>query len=201
MTCTLSPLPDGQGDPDGDVLYRGVGLALSAWEAFEEELAWVVAFVTGGRDLGPVRAYGSKTARTVRRDELKRLVDAFFAKGERDGDRQQLLSLLDDADTLAPRRNDIAHGRVLRFGPHMAVEPWKDIGKGDRGCWLVAPYYNAKRTRLAPDGQPPTISDYAYVAADLEGFAEAFRDLERRALGFSGMLHRVYLPTGGLVPP
>lgn len=167
-----------KGDDDVATIFQAVGGALTAWEGFEGNLAFTFAVLCDARLPGAVRAYGTITAFGGRRD----MVAAAFGvyPHRRDEQLAGFPKFLDHAQKFASRRNEIAHGRVVKISP--------SIGASPEGCYLAPAEYNTnKRYRdweLA-DGvvhdvfefSKRAVGKYAYTSAQIDFYTGYFRRL------------------------
>jgi hypothetical protein len=160
----IPPLPD-KGDPEENITYASVGRALSAWELFETDLAFLFAFfiVPAHDSEAARRAYGSIVSFNGRADALKSAAATYFRNFPYK-DSTAFDDLMNIASRAAPRRNEIAHG-VLR--PYMLKEPWPDPI-----TYAVFPaYYATKRHDVH------NYPKYAYASPEIERFKQQFDEL------------------------
>jgi hypothetical protein len=160
------PFPD-KGDLNEDVLFASVGRALTAWELFEADLAFLfAAFIVPQRDSEAARrAYGCVANPRGRAELIRGAASVYFRNFPNQDSEEALDTLLATAQRGAERRNDIAHGYVR---PYLIKEPHPDPIS-----WvLFPPYYNTKRQDSW--GFP----DYAYTSAHIDHFRSQFEGLK-----------------------
>lgn len=195
-----TPDPPDKGDDDINVTYASVGRALSAWEAFESQLARVFASLVGGPGMNRVaeRAYGAVRTFEGRADMLAEAAETNFdwyqggphAEAARRFN-SDIRSLINEArNNASPKRNEIAHGIVEPywsfFPPSGPRRPLRRL----EGYVLGPPVYWTKKRELQTipvgtytEGEPPTAwlktnrSAYAYASSQIDHFGNLFKAL------------------------
>lgn len=166
------------GDNDASTLYASIGCALTAWERYESELAFLFSqFVCAG---GPssiqpaIRAYCAVRTFQGRMEMLKAASQSFFhGWGMKDDNRlvKKFMSMVNPSNRYNERRNDIAHGVVDAFIPEaFTIEAARRLA-GKMGHALFPTYgYFKERT---PEGYPL----YCYTSAEINYFRIQFISL------------------------
>ncbi|KAF0128503.1 MAG: hypothetical protein FD152_2312, partial [Xanthobacteraceae bacterium] len=133
----FAPLPVApRGTEVMDDVFRAVGAALTQWEFVETAFAELFGTLLGAPGGSAARAYGVVTTSGARRDMISQA-----AQGEFPHDEvllAQIKDVLSIAEVGSQRRNEIAHGAVMRL---------TDRGE-DRGCYLIPPTYVSKKFRF-----------------------------------------------------
>lgn len=165
------------GDSDIAALYASIGCALTAWERYESELAFLFSqFVsTGPGSIHPaMRAYCAVRTFQGRMEMLQAASESFFyGWGIKDGDplMSEFKSMLNPSKRYSERRNDIAHGVVDSFVPEDFTLEAAQRTAGKFGHALFPTYgYFRERT---PAGFP----FYCYTSAEINYFREQFLSL------------------------
>jgi hypothetical protein len=166
------------GDSDVAKLYASIGCALTAWERFESELAFLFAqFVspTLPSAIHPaIHAYCAVRTFHGRLEMLQAASESFFyGWGIKKDDRlvKKLKSLLNPYHRFNDRRNDIAHGVVDAYIPEVFTVEAARRNAGKFGHALF-PTYGCLKDR-AVSGFP----DYCYTAAEIDYFRDQFLSL------------------------
>lgn len=106
------------GDRKPNPIYTAVGMAMSSWEFIETDLAAMFAVFTGAtswKETAPaLRAYGSIISYRARREALTAAARAFFRVHRMARIERSFKVALKKCDGWSDRRNDLAHGLVLR---------------------------------------------------------------------------------------
>ena len=138
-----------------------VGRALSSWERLEIFLAYLFSRLCEAETSAAGDAYGAILAHNTRNDMLKAAARARFRQEKHHLTRA--LDLLNRVRKLAARRNEIAHGIVLRH----------QLNKDDEGCYLVPPNYNINKRGDDWGLQ----GKYRYTSEQIESFAGHFHNI------------------------
>jgi hypothetical protein len=152
-------------DDTADAVYLAVGKALSAWEDLEHQLARLfVFFVTDGAEQqwAAYRAYGSAVAFRGRLEMLQAAAEAHFTLVLADTEMEpRFKALLREVERYAPRRNEIAHGRVQPIGkPSLDPEDllgWSEIG------WCLYPSEYSKNQNILKEWDDDKIGSRALI--------------------------------------
>jgi hypothetical protein len=177
-----APPKPAKGDWSDAALYESIGRALSAWESFEVLFAQLfAAFLSPTTYYLPIeRAYGSILTFRGRSGMVAAAGAAYFLAEPEDeiekaDQRSELKHIINLSDKYSGRRNEIAHGMVGEYSaPDGPV----------RGLALLPPPYaerkNTLHTELDARINPYhrlTSPAYAYTTAEINYFAERFREL------------------------
>jgi hypothetical protein len=134
------------------------------------------AFVGDHSQTSPaMRAYGAGTAFTGRLNMVREASAAYFMILPDEELARLIGKLCADAQQLAPRRNEIAHG---------IVQPYFPKGGGQRGCALGPSRHASKNYKLTGNEDDPPYSavpNYAYTSKEIDDFAKAFEGLAKEA--------------------
>ncbi len=163
-----------EGDETPDALFTAVGRAMTEFGLFEANLGVLFGFLMQqGSDVEmAVRSFGSVRTFEGRIQMLKTVSEAFSYR--------RSIKFYDEIKTLAnnpwkhfgERRNEIAHGIVVAFGPAID-KSGKFIGRH----YLIPAAMDAQKRPL--EGPP----NYCYVASDVEYYASEFRILVAPVIG------------------
>jgi len=160
-----------RGDPTEEAVFVAVGRFLTKWEKLEMGCAEAyAAFVTMGsfETTIAMRSFGTVSASRSRTDMLKQAAEAYQFLGHEDGIRDHVGTLLNAYTDHASRRNEIAHGVVLRYANLTYALGEEVVGPVRPGFVLVPAEYNARKIHL--NGAPK----YVYDAAAIDRLVENF---------------------------
>jgi hypothetical protein len=162
------------GDTDENTLYASVGRALTAWERYEAQLAFLFAQFTTAILFQPsIRAYCAVRTFEGRADMLRAASKSYFY-GFGIGKDHQLTkdykAILSKATSFVPRRNDIAHGVVDHY---MQQEKAESFNKNE---FALFPAYGSLKERDSAG-----IPGYCYTSAELDYFSDQFAMLHKPA--------------------
>lgn len=169
----IPPLPN-EGDEKDATTFEAAGRALSAWEAFELELSRTFgALIGANRGLLPaIRAYGSVLTFRGRVDMVKAAAEVFFLVHQNEAKlKTELRELLKLAMLYSPRRNEIAHGIVLRYAQFLFAD--------SRGYCLGPAAYATSKQELSALAEGQIIQHsprYCYTASEINAFRDRFYD-------------------------
>ncbi len=176
-----------QGDPEGTIVYKSVGFALTNWERAEEKLGGLyLRLVRAPEESYDAirRAYGSIESNSARRKAIDAAAEAYFGtEWDNEDTRRAFLRLTEAIGFASKLRDDIAHGIVL--GQQM-----DDV---HYGYFLFPPDYNTARTNLFadPDGGDPlyhTMTKYRFTSEQIKSTGDKFQELHN-AIGYhSGLI-------------
>jgi hypothetical protein len=141
-----------------------VGAALSAWEKLEWQISRVFGILCETQTTAAQRAYGSAASHGARNDMLREAGEVYFHRHP--AHKETFRQLLEEFGKLAGRRNDIAHGCVVRRA---------NVGSG-HGHWLEPLDYNSRKTNAINLGA----RKYSYTHIQIDAFGSAFSDCLRR---------------------
>jgi hypothetical protein len=135
-------------------LYFSIGRALAEWSSIENELCSLFVMLYSGKHGYPAyKMYGSFPSTASRLNALKVTAEAFYAeKPEHAAYARALFGL---TEKFLGRRNDIAHGLVVRVREHKAA--------------LMEPHFNQKHA-----DQRSRKAVYEYEAHHVLGCAKQF---------------------------
>jgi hypothetical protein len=183
------PPPPNRGDATDLAVFAAVGRALTEWEKFEDSFANLFARFMGmeGDALPASRAYGSIVSFRSRCAMVKAAADAFFLKEKESGAESHISKIIEFAEGLAPRRNEIAHGIVQHFDEpdgFVSTPAGGVIVKMKRWGYAIAPprHSTGKTTiEISPILMEATITvpKYRYTSAEIGDFANMFSTLAR----------------------
>lgn len=172
-------LPD-RGDEDPDATFTAVGLVLSAWETVEFEMARLYSTFADDPDGAAIHRYGDGRIFRDRLAQLHIAADKHFIRRPGQSTEGDFKALADHAEKAADRRNEVAHGIVMRidtitfFRNAILVRLWHRPHFA-----LVPPLY---LLRKHVDGLP----EFAYRSRDLRVLSGRMLDL---ATGVSRYRH------------
>lgn len=187
----MPPLPE-KGDWSECGLYESIGRALSAWEAFESDLAGVfTALLSPSLFLLPAeRAYGSILTFRGRSEMIEAAAEAFFIAKPNRRKHHILKAILKKAGRYSARRNEIAHGIVGEYST--------PAGKV-QGLALMPSTYSTNKRYLAQRGRSyNTMPRYAYTTSEIQYFEWRFRQLVKPTRWLAMDLYRYFadIPPG-----
>ncbi|MDW3206837.1 MAG: hypothetical protein R8L07_14970 [Alphaproteobacteria bacterium] len=176
-----APPPPRDGDPDKETVFQAVGEALSAWEGLEEQFAGIFAtLMNPDHPLAAKRAYGSVMSFRGRAELIEAAASAQFFLRQDEQLSSALSSQIVTARKFSPRRNEIAHGRVIPYFS-MAYGPfgYRTARKTPSG-YVLCPTDHAtnKRELNEPRMLLETAHEapkYAYSSKEVLAFAAHFR--------------------------
>src|SRR6185437_4094323 len=176
-----------QGDPEGGIVYKAVGYALTNWERAEEMLGGLYLRLVRATEpsYDPIRrAYGSIDSNSGRRKAIDAAAEAYFGQDWNDDDtRRAFLRLTEAVGWASKRRDDIAHGIVLG-------QVMDDV---HYGYFLFPPDYNTSRTNLfaeVSDDDPlyHTMTKYRFTSEQVRSLGDKFRTLRDAVAHHSGLI-------------
>lgn len=191
-----------QGSQLPQMVFLGVGIALTEWERAEENMGRLFGHLIGtpGVYAGPAAAkvYGSIESSAARVNMIRAAAEAFFGQHYAHPRIKKPLGLLLEAHKEAShRRNEIAHGVVL--GP-------MTVNSKPLGSFLVAPDYHTDRNAAWPlinsedDWSTVTRSLYRYNDNDLEEISGKFCNLSLAILYYVSELQPFVTADGQVIP-
>jgi hypothetical protein len=158
-----------RGDNSMDSVYAAVGRALSQWERYEGHLALLFsAFVTGMETDIARRAYCAVRTFEGRAEMLRAASEAYFYTFPNLTLQEKFKTVIRDAKSYSPRRNDIAHGVLDHWEPYPVTLP-RTIGE----TWALFPSAANFRDRAFVQNAP----EYCYTSAELLYFYQKFNDI------------------------
>ena len=180
-----------KGDPNDDVVYKAVGVALTNWEKLEETLAVLFLSVTEqtNSSTNPVkRAFGAVESSGTRRKMLLAAADAYFGVDWDDKEiRLSFFRVIEAVGFASQRRDDIAHGKVYHFNK----EP-------NFGAFLLPANYNTDRTKAwtysSESETDPlffTFTQFRYTSDDINEFAKRFEQLSNSIGYLTGFIRKL----------
>ena len=155
-----------KGDEHREGIYLAVGYALSEWEGMEWRLMSLYSALLNSHTLGAQRGWGTLIAFAARLELTREAELAFPGR-----DWPQFESLRETvrlAEKLSGRRNDIAHGHVVKVG-----------GKNS-GFYLCPSWYSTTKF-LGSKGMAGDsgLGKYAYTAAQIIKYGNHFAELTK----------------------
>lgn len=183
----FAPLPvASNGSEQMDDVFRAVGAALTQWEFVETAFAELFGTLLGAPGGSAARAYGVVTTSGARRDMIMQAAHGEFPHDE--ALLAQIKDILSIAEVGSQRRNEIAHGAVMRLD---------DRGE-DRGCYLIPPTYVSKKFRFIVDATFTEVNwngvamlksmvNYAYTAEQIDRYAAGFNAFANMVRAVSGV--------------
>jgi hypothetical protein len=159
--------PATRGDRTATPIFTAVGQIMSAWEFIEFDLSEMFEIFTGGRasskGMSPaLRAYGTIINFRSRKEMLSAAAKVFFKANPRTRLERPFKSALKKCNGWADRRNEVAHGIVLKLS-------------GAKGYLLYPSPYNSRKY---PIDQPKAI--FQYRASQIRKFTTALAKLRRQ---------------------
>jgi hypothetical protein len=198
-----SRLFKGPGERSPHPLYEAVGLALSKWNSFEEEMSGIFcAMVADRAHFFPARrAFGAIRTFEGRSDMLRLVAEIYFTAYERPEIsrlapvtdlRAELKNLIKEWKDYNSRRNEIAHGVVKSF-PNYETKFNKNPPLVTNEFvhflyWWGPAHFDSSKT--SPLGVPT----FAYNSADLKHYAEKFNNLRGPARAFGAKIRGLPSP-------
>jgi hypothetical protein len=155
------PLPTA-GDHDPDQTFLGVGRIMTAWESIEFALCMIHSVFCGDPGGEAMRLYGAKRTFPNRMDDFGSAAWDYFVRNQNQSDEGQLHALLVEVKGYVERRNEVAHGIVVRINNLDYYR--KNLSNKDEQPFqfAVVPPYHMVRSH-DDDGFPL----YAYTSAEL----------------------------------
>jgi hypothetical protein len=158
------------GDKDAMTTYAAVGMALSSWEQLESGLAHLFTMFVGqdAFNAWPAQlAYSTIASFRGRAEMLKATSEPYFQFNQYAKPFEtDFKKLYKEAIQFAPRRNEIAHGQVLRI----------TINNRSSGCFLTpAEYANRK-------ANTPSLWKYAYTSVEIGHYQNHFHRLSLESM-------------------
>lgn len=177
------------GDLDPDITYRAVGEALTLWEKFEREMAGIYSILVAKqpRHSPAMRAYGAILTSRGRIDLLKAASEAVFVYAPNRELRLRFKAILESATEFSVRRNEIAHGIVMRY---------RNL-RSDPKSYVLAPNYLSTHKMKFPSadkceaGEPGELrAVYAYSSSEIGYFSGHFQGLRTEAATIASKLQQ-----------
>jgi hypothetical protein len=165
------------GDQDPNLIFAGVGVALTHWAHYETALCRLFsAFIALDRDSEAARrAFGAVRTFEARLDMLRAAADAYFKYFPSPELQTIWIEIARLGRLFAERRNEIAHGAVAQFIPRALTT----AGAPDSTALMPADTDVKKRDI---HGMPK----YAYTAAALHHYALEFERLRQAPIELAG---------------
>jgi hypothetical protein len=168
------------GDTSDEMVYAWVGRALSAWERHEAKLGVLFASFLVQKEanaLPAIRPYFSVRTFEGRAEMLRAASAAYFSENPNEPLQGEFKSLISEAIAFSPRRNEIAHGIVVKFGrtPDERARPGDTFG-------LEPTFATFRQRNLEND------AIYCYCSRELRYFRDEFNILADAAEKFSDAL-------------
>ena len=169
------------GDTDIQTTYAAVGMALSAWEEYEQKLVGVYAAIIGWRaDLitRVQRAYGSILTLRGRVEMIEAAAEAFFDEYPDARLESVVKAQLNGAKDYGVRRNELAHGIVRKYNYQRGVPSEYAL----HPCSIATKKFMTDRAAagmvsLGTLRRPK----YAYSSVEIDYYRIAFEGLARGA--------------------
>jgi hypothetical protein len=208
-----------KGDVSDMITFAAVGRAITAWEEFEHNFAYLFSRFIGTNidELVASRAYGAVLTFKGRSEMVEAAAEAFFfsipvdtanaqiqdelkdeilgVPGNRHGKRKTT-GFIDEAKLCSGRRNEIAHGIVRQlWKPYFVVLNTMPLNHppDSWGFAVVPSAYATKNNKLKPpartNGMVVREGDYRYTSTEIDIIADSFRSLRDRAARISIWLH------------
>jgi hypothetical protein len=172
------------GEHDDKLLFEEIGRALTEWSKVEALCAELFATLLSSRLKKslfgpPIRAWGAVIGFGARCEMLREAGEAYFhrRKKKRAELEGRFKALIQECFGFAARRNDIAHGEVVR------VETTKRGKTIHKGYLLLPPFHNPKKYGL------DEMTAYAYASSQIIYFRQEFTKLQLRIAGMIQSLH------------
>jgi hypothetical protein len=142
-----------------------VGSALDEWENVESGLARIFGLLVESSSVAALRAYGTITSASGRKEALEYAAIAFFC-AKPDPMTADYYSLFNAYSSAAQFRNNIAHGICYGYIYFKGVT-------SEPGWFLFPPQYNTRKRKSAD----AIGSAYIYKVYDIEHCKERFSQL------------------------
>ncbi len=170
--------PSPQGDLDPKILFEQIGRALTEWESVEARCAELFAVFTLSPSRNPhfapaIRAYGSVNSYQGRCDMIRAAAAAYFQTRPKKQKQfeKEVEGVMKDCLLYSNRRNELAHGRVLKFREYTNKRKTKSR---DAGYYTFPSLFNPKKYKL-----DQTIT-YRYMSSDAIHYRQEFTKLHLR---------------------
>jgi hypothetical protein len=162
MTNPWDPFPfPSFGDPFESRTFKGVGEVMTNWESIEFELGRLYSLFVGDPDGASIQQeYGAGRIFRDRLGLLRSKAPPFFVKHPCQQSEGAFDLLTTAAEGFSERRNEVAHGLVIRIDTITLLRSRLRPSFGGRHYALIPPIYCL---RFHTDGAP----DYAYTSAEL----------------------------------
>ncbi len=154
-----------KGDDNETDVFLAVGRALTAWEQLETGLFELYQILAHSTNFASEAAYGSIASSEARTEMIRAAAKRMLPPRTLSTTTEKLYRTLKDIGNFTSRRNDIAHGQVMRIG--------------DSGSYLTHSFYNSRK--LKPGNKSRAINaferygfSYAYTSAQIENYAMHF---------------------------
>jgi hypothetical protein len=157
-----------RGDSNPIELFTEVGFSLTAWEAWEADMAELFDVLVASQPSNRAAFGAFISVRTA--SARTEMIDAAFKLAIKKDDpaHADVASMIHDFGKFGARRNEIAHGRVYNLGE------WG---------FMLAPN-NTMPHKFSDDGA----AKYQYIAADVRHYREWFIALQERCAELSRAL-------------
>jgi hypothetical protein len=159
--------PPANGDQSDDNTFAAVGRAFSSWEYFEGNLSLLFANLVGRTEqetTAAIRSYGSVMAFTGRSRMVTAAAEVHFVFYPSVDAPDKLRELLNLANCLSARRNEIAYGIVQPYVPR----PLAPVGYTERRYALFPAYYATNKRKFEDKPEYGFISTPKYIYASAE---------------------------------
>lgn len=166
----ISPvLPSG--DDSEEIIYLYVGTALTAWAQIETSLFMMFQQLAHTKNFASESAFGCVLSFETRLEMINAAAKRALPPPTASETTKRLLKCLKDIGKLSSRRNEIAHGQVIRFGGAKSL--------GGKGCYLTHSFFDTRKVKY------PKLSDltdgmmsmwsYAYTSKQINDYALTFQ--------------------------
>jgi hypothetical protein len=163
------------GDLDPELTYLGVGRIMSAWETIEFDLCMIHSVFLGNPGGEAMRLYGAKRTLRNRLDDFGSAAWDYFIRHPNQEKEGRLHALLVEVKGYVDRRNEVAHGVVLRISNLDFYRQYLTCKDEKPFQFAVIPPYHMVRSHGA-DGFPL----YAYTSNELTILLEKMTQLHDR---------------------
>jgi hypothetical protein len=156
-----------RGDDSNLTTFTGVGRLMTCWESLEFELSRTYSIFCGDPDGPSLAEYGVGRIYRDRRTILSERAQRYFIQAPNQSLEGSLCALLRETDTLADRRNEVAHGIVMAVS---SISHFREALNLDSDAapifLLIPPLYLIRRHDQI--GRP----EYSYSSAELAALGQ-----------------------------
>jgi hypothetical protein len=150
------------GDPQPQQLFACVGVAMTEFESLQHRVGWLFETLLGVQSQALKRAFGTLENVPQRSKMIREVAKLRFLN---DKPRRVLIkAMMNQYEELSHRRNEIAHGSVVKFTHN----------NSPRGHYLAPGSHISSRNAGGAIGLGEGLGDYAYTSAQLQHYIAEF---------------------------
>jgi hypothetical protein len=160
------------GDDSEATIYLSIGAALTAWAQIENSLFMMFQELAYTKSFASEAAFGCVLSFETRMEMINAATRRALPPPATSETTKKLVKCLKDIGKLSSRRNEIAHGQVIRFGGPKSL--------GGKGCYLTHSFFDTRKMKF------PKLSDrtegmmsmwsYAYTSRQIDAYAHTFQN-------------------------